>query len=298
MQILHQNATARTLAALRIAVFGVWFFVILFDPFPDLAHYPTGLFRPPGVLKILPHAAWNLLLTTSGLWTMKILLLAALAGAAVGLKFRATSVASAVLLVFHQGLARGFTYIYHEEIPLLYAAALLALFPCDDAISWRHGAPPVRDGRVYTAAMLSVAAMLSLCFCFAGVYRCVMGGLEIFTSDSLRIWVLRNASISSFSWAGVGPAMVASDTFNAWLKAGLVLVTLIEVLSPFALISKPFRRFYVPAMLFFLAINAILLNVNFWETALLLLVFVDESTAPALFRSCSRLCKHGRRADA
>jgi hypothetical protein len=277
MSLLHQHATASTLARLRIGVFGLWFFIILFDPFPDLAEYITDLFRPPGVLKLVPGPAWDLLFTPVGLWTVKGALLITLAGAAAGWRFRCCAVAATLLLIYQQGLVRGFTYMYHEEMPLLYAAALLVLFPADDALSFGRAAAPGRDPRVYAAGMLSVAAMLCMCFFFTGIHRCVAGGWAVFAGESLRTWVLRNAALSSYPWAGLGPALVSYDAVYAALRGGLILVTVLEVTAPFLLVSRTFRRIGVPGLLLFLVLNALLLNVVFWETALLLAVLVDRA---------------------
>ena len=40
-----------------------------------------------------------------------------------------------ILLTFYQGLIRGYGYINHGELPILYAAYVLAVFPSAHALS-------------------------------------------------------------------------------------------------------------------------------------------------------------------
>jgi len=52
-RLLFQHATARELGILRAAVFAIWFVIIAFTPFTNLALLPADIFEPLGIFRII-----------------------------------------------------------------------------------------------------------------------------------------------------------------------------------------------------------------------------------------------------
>src|SRR5437660_907963 len=100
-----------------------------------MADMPVDRIEPAGVLGLIPEAAWPWLWTSAALWTLKILLLIGLTLLVLGApRYHAMAVAICLLLTLYQGMPRSFGFLNHAQLALLYAAYVLAAFPCSDAL--------------------------------------------------------------------------------------------------------------------------------------------------------------------
>ncbi len=277
MKLLHQDATPRDLGLLRLWVFGIWICKIILDPLHRLAILPATIFDPPGPLRLIPARAWEYVLTPAFLTSFKVALLVSLLLVFLGLFTRTSAVISAILLVLHQGLTRGFGHINHAELCLLYAAIILALFPCGDALALFSRKADPRRPHLYSVPLVAIAAVISLTYFFIGTYRIVHGGLAIFTSDSLSYYIIEQTSRNSYySWEF--GRLLLDQPLPPWvLRLAFLIGTVNEVLAPLCLVSRRFRLVFLTLIVPFHVIIFFFMNILFLENLLMLIVFVDSS---------------------
>ncbi len=279
-QLLHGQANARSLAAFRIWVFGCWLVLTLFCPFTQLSRLPVEAFQPTGVLHNLPTAVWPWLLSTAGLWTIKLLLVATLLWSILGgAKARAAMIASVGLLLLVQSLLRGFSgHINHGELPLWFAALVLACSPSLDAFAWRpdhRRRAPARPRVHYAAPLQLIVVLFSLTYLFVGVVRLIDGGLPLLFSDSLQIWSIQAAYLPRYYTNDFGLLLYGWPQLGYLLTAGFIVVTIFEILSPLVLFSRRFRYAWLAVIIGFHVGTLLLMNIFFVHNLVLLVVMID-----------------------
>src|SRR5689334_21399479 len=100
--MLHQQVSARHLGLIRIAVFGAFFFYILFDHFADMAGISLALIHPAGVLRFFPDSIWPFMWTSTGIWALKIPILVGLGCLTLGTRgFHWIAAATLLLMAFY-----------------------------------------------------------------------------------------------------------------------------------------------------------------------------------------------------
>ncbi len=263
---------------LELYIFGIWFLSIMADPIHVLSKLPIEIFQPVGILHYLPSGARHFLAAEAFLWTLKILTLAALFLAVRGKRLWPAGAAASVLLTVYQGIVRGFGYINHDHLPLLFGVYLLTLFSFADERTRR------RDPEGFQAlepdldrlAWLSIPALMLICYSFLGAYRLVFGGTELFMSDALKQWIFRNVHrVAYFFWWDPTLLLAKQPWIYVWLKAGFPVATIVELLSPLCLFYGPARWVFLGVMLPFFFLNMIFMNIPFWQNFLVcLLVFM------------------------
>ena len=135
--MLHENVSPQTLGFARIAVYGAWLWHIFKDPLDKVVEVPLAYFSPIGVLRLVPEPLWQLIYTADFLSALKLAMLVGLALLVTGIgPFRVLAVFTCIMLTLYQGLVRGFGFINHGELSMLYAAYVLAAFPSADAFSF------------------------------------------------------------------------------------------------------------------------------------------------------------------
>jgi hypothetical protein len=95
----------------------------------------------------------------------------------------------------------------------------------------------------------------------------------LFSSDSLSQWLVRWNLRSADPESSLGLMVVRNPALAAMLKASFPLTTLLELSAPLALLYPRYRRIFVPAMLLVHLGIYFLMHINFWELALLYVVF-------------------------
>ena len=273
--LVHRNASARSLGLVRAWVFGIWAIALAFDPLSDLAMLPASSFSSSGLLRLVPDSAWHALLTAGALASVKWITIAFCFAAALGLKARPAAVLASIGLVLIQGLVRGFGHVNHGELALLYAAILLPLFPCADAFALRPETPRAENAPRYGIALAVLTAMLAFTYAFTGMNRVADGGFEIFSNGSLLRWVLEDSFLDPRPWSATVRAWAISPALKTFLAFALAPITLLEIAAPLALVSPRFRRFFVVAMLGFHAGVYVLMNILFWQNVLLFVLFLE-----------------------
>lgn len=275
--LLHENATARHLALLRMWVFGMWIGDLLKDPSSDLAQIPLAYYQPVGVLRGLPMSFWEAALSEPLLqiWWGALAVLLLLSG--VGVPFyRGVALVTCVLLTFYQGVIFGFTSVSHGPIAALYIAWILAVFPSADAFSLRRSPKPWPSNTVYQTAILTATILLLVTYMFVGVRRVVDGGTDIFLDGSILRFLARNSVGPDHLPQRLGLRVLEYPGLSTIFEVGFVIVTFFEIFSLLCLSSNWFRRSWLAVMLPFHVLSWPLLQLLFVHNILLICVLLID----------------------
>jgi len=280
MKLIHSDASETSLKFFTSLVFGVWFLMIAYDPLPALADFSAAALSFKGFpLRLLPGSLKPLLLSTSFLYAFKISLLVFLFCRLFAVFPKTTGLMSALLLTAHQGFVRGFGYINHAQLAILYCVYTIVL--ADIIAYFMAGKKEAyeKEGFNFNSVPI-IMAMLIFCFTysFIGVRRLIWGGMEVYLSDSIIKWILGNAH----QWGSESTRLLAQLVLEqAWLKNlirfGFPLVTLFETLAPLCLVSRRFRYCFIAVMLPFHIFSYLFMGLFFWQNMLLFVLFVDFS---------------------
>ena len=276
--MLHEKVSPQTLGFARIAVYGAWFWHVVKDPLDKVTEIPLEYFSPIGVLRLVPQPAWPLIYTAKSLLVLKLAMLTCLALLVLGVwPFRCIAIFTCILLTFYQGLIRGFGYINHGELPILYAAYVLAAFPSAHALSLGRGrvnnAPPI----LYKAPMVAAALLLCLTYTFVGARRLVEGGLEIFVNGTIVHMVALRSFEPGPSGTGYGHLVLAYPWLALMLQLGFPVVTIFELLSPLCLFYRWFRWAWILAISSFHVATGLFMQIWFTVNFLLIFVFLTDT---------------------
>ena len=275
--MIHALATPRSLGFVRAWVFGIWFFIVALDPFEDLAALPAAIFEPYGALRLISRAAWASMLTAPGLLGFKVVLVALLGLAAAGVRpYRPMAVAAAIGLTTHQALVRGYGFIQHRELGLLFAAYVLAIFPAADGFGrWRRAdeRAPRAD---CSAALTLMTLVLLLAYSATGVYRLAYAAPSIFVTNSLRYYVAYTSFRQNYYAFDFGQLVVASPLLSGVLNAGFVGVTMLEVVAPLCLFNSRLRWAWLAVMCPFHVATLFLMKIFFWQNLVLLVLLLGD----------------------
>jgi len=274
--VLHERVSPRTLGVARIWVFGLWVHRLVTEPFPEVAAMPLAVFEPIGVLRLLPTSLWPVFCTTPVLEALRAILLVGLGLVVLGVPgYRVLAPLVCVVVTFQQGLVRGFGYVSHGELGLLYAAWVLACFPAADALALRRPLARRADPVMYAAPMRIVAGVLAVIYAFIGIRRLAVGAPAIFVDGSILRWAALR-SLQGGVGEGFGDEMVAVPWLATLFVVGFPLVTVLEALAPLCLVSSRFRAVWLGVMLPFHLVTRAVLQIFFRYNVLLLpLFFVD-----------------------
>jgi hypothetical protein len=276
MGLLHENATARHLALLRMWVFGMWIGDLLKDPSSDLAQIPLAYYQPVGILQGLPISFWEAALSEPLLqiWWGALAVLLLLSAAGVP-GYRGVALVTCVLLTFYQGVIFGFTSVSHGPIAALYIAWILAVFPSADAFSLRRS-PKASSNHVYQAAILTATILLLVTYMFVGVRRVVDGGTDIFLDGSILRFLARNSVGPDHLPQRLGLRVLEYPGLSTMFEVGFVIVTFFEIFSLLCLSSNWFRRSWLAVMLPFHVLSWPLLQLLFVHNILLICVLLID----------------------
>lgn len=270
--LVHKNAGAAVLGFVRAAVALIWLIKILTDPFTYMAEFPTASFNPKGILNFVPLSFWELVLDQTWLIAFKGILLILLILFLVGIRpFPLVALATAVALTLHQEMARGFTHTSHQELPALMCVYVLAAFPSADAFSWPARRRQNALKGSYAAALVAMAILVVLPYSAIAAYRIAHSAPEVFTSNTMPHYVGLLAGLDVDVWQP-GLKLLEYPVLYPLLKVGFVLTSLLELLSPIALVSRRFRAVWVPGIIAFHLSTSALMHIFFWESVVLVLL--------------------------
>lgn len=270
---------AEHLAVLRIVVFSIWLILIATMDTSVYPLLPEGLSDARGVGNLL---GLPLLLQSPaivrGLW------IAAMIGCAfciLGLRpYGAMATITAVLVLYHDALMKSFgSYTNHAQVIPLLLVLILPLFPAADAFSASRSqrTSPARPW-LYRVPLLAAAAILCLSYSFIGARRLFLGGVGIYTDDSMLRWIVARTLEYGAHDLSVGLSVLDVQWLWPLLGAGLLITTVFEVLSPLALRPTRFRYFWLGVIALFHLSTLMLMDIFFWENLILLTVLFTPLT--------------------
>ncbi len=277
MKILHEDSSQVALNFVTILVYGIWFLQILLDPINLLSFLPISIFEPVGFLGAIPVSVRPLLINSFFLTGLKVAALISLALVILNILRNPASVLACAFVTIYQGIVFGFAgRIHHYDLVLLYSAYFLALFPYADKIV-------KRDRQLGTEVKCNlygiplVATLSTMCFTYTlvGVYRIVHGDIDVFTSDTLAYWAIRNSYLELNPTWSFNRYLSEYPFFEMILKLGFPIITIIEVLAPICLFWRWFRYAFLLIMIPFHFLSWIFFNIMFWENLVLYVLFFD-----------------------
>ncbi|MBL4843910.1 MAG: hypothetical protein JKY65_00170 [Planctomycetes bacterium] len=296
--MIHAAATARGLGFVRAWIFLLWLLHVVPDDPSRLAALPRRAFDAPGLLRIIPESAWDVLLTVPALLALKWILTLGLIACALGVRpWRWIAIPTVLLLTLHQGLARGFFYINHQELSALYAVYVLALFPLSGFSLFKRR-DPQPEGMNPTArlAMLLLAVLVLTPYCLIAAHRLTHNDLSFWGSGALPYWIAENSY--GPTWYGLTPVaevVLRQPLLVRALEFGFPIVTTAELLAPFCLVSAKFRRYWLVVMVGFHLSTIVLMDIFFWEVLLLFPVLLLDGEP--LLRLLDRVRNRGPGAE-
>lgn len=267
------QATPETLGRLRVGVFGIALVSMLLRFPAGLSELPPGVFQPPGLFALVPMPFWEWLLQDA-------VMIPAYAGLCLftGLSILGWPNHRGMLLctvlglwVFDAVLKGHGAYINHAQCVLLYVATLLALFPQSAECALVKPKEKPAGLESSQATVLLCAGILTVPYALLGIRR-LSAGPGIFLDNT----ILHEVARRSLEPSEFGFTFVYEVLSIGWvavlLKAGFLVITLLEAFAPLILISPKFRRVWVWTMIPFHLSTLFTMNIFFWENCLLILL--------------------------
>jgi hypothetical protein len=190
--------------------------------------------------------------------------------------FRCLAIFTCILLTFYQGLIRGFGYINHGELPMLYAAYVLAAFPSAHALSLRPGQVDRAHPVMYQAPMMAVGLLLAFTYTFVGARRLAEGGLEIFGNGTIIHMIALRSFEPGPSGTGYGYLVLEYPWLALMLQVGFPIVTIFELLSPLCLFYKRLRWAWILVIGAFHVATGLFMQIWFTANLVLIVVFLTD----------------------
>jgi predicted DCC family thiol-disulfide oxidoreductase YuxK len=290
-RLIHSDATPGALAIARVYVFGLWCVNAIHEPIVMRAELPSDLRIPLGFMHLAPGVILDWLATPGGAGVFQFVMVAACAAAAIGFATRISALLAVALVIVWQTLVRSYMgFANHAEAALMLAALVLAISPCDRALTiW----PRRRDDPGLPACQFPLVAILGLTcliYLFIGSYRLTHGGPKMIYSSALTEWILSLSLRYTDPASSLGLAWIANPVTNALGKTGFMLLTILEVLTPLCLMSWRFRAGWLPAMFAAHLGILLLMRIDFTLQVMCYLFFIDSRHwAPARSHATTRV---------
>lgn len=276
--ILHADASAHSVAMFRVGIFLLCAAEALFLSRQVVALPPDTL-SLFGFLEYLPSALINWVHTADGQYAGLAMAFVAAVAAALGIAPRLTMPLATVGFIFTQALPRALMgSSNHSQLPVMMAAILLSVGPSADALvlwSPRARSVPQRPPD-YQSTLLLIALVVCTSYTFIAAHRLAYGGWALFSSESMSQWMVLWNIGERHPEGTLGMQVVRSPWLAKAAQLSFPVLTLVELLAPFILVSRRFRYVFVSTMLAMHTSIYLLMNVSFSQLACLYVLFVDS----------------------
>jgi hypothetical protein len=277
---LHDTATAASLALARLLIAATWLGFLALEDSAVLTHFPIELFRPYGVFLLVPEAWWGVLITPVGITATKAVLVLLIVWMALGLPgARGVTVAAVGVGLLYLEYKKGFGGHWdHRELTLVYATGVLALTPAWDVMAARRSRAARLRG-AHRAGLLAISIVVILQYLYIGAARVFIGGPGVFMNGTLQNWIEnRNLRPQPFGF-DLG-LLVLGPEWSIPLDLLFLGGTLLELSAVAVLFLRPgpVKVLLVVGFAAFHLSILMLMNVNFVENVVLLLLFFDLAT--------------------
>jgi len=270
------SGSALTLGVTRSVVNGTFLIATLVTSFSALGQLPVTILRPTGLMKILPWNFYDRLLTPSGMFAFKSVLLLSLLLSTFGFLTSLSTKVSLLLVIFYEGLVRSFGHYNHDEMLAVYYLVVLAFVPCGDDFSLDHWLGRKRAGQssfIYGYPVLLMQILMAWVYFSSALVKIRVAGLKYLSADNLPVLAifhsLDNLHDTSFRLAFWLPQVRVVLPF----VVGLVLVW--ELFFPVAIVWRRARWWILGFGVLFHIATLFLMNIFFPYQLAMYLVFVD-----------------------
>jgi len=270
------SGSALTLGVSRSVVSGTFLIATLVTSFSALGQLPVTILRPTGLMKVLPWNFYDRLLTPSGMFAFKSVLLLSLLLSTFGLLTSFSTKVSLLLVIFYEGLVRSFGHYNHDEMLAVYYLVVLAFVPCGDDFSLDHWLGRKRAGQssfIYGYPILLMQSLMAWVYFSSALVKMRVAGLKYLSADNLPVLAifhsLDNLHDTGFRLAFWLPQVRVVLPF----VVGLVLVW--ELVFPVAIVWRRARWWILGFGVLFHIATLFLMNIFFPYQLAMYLVFVD-----------------------
>jgi len=270
------DGSALSLGVSRSIVHGTFLIATLVTSFSALAQLPITILRPTGLMKLLPWSFYDQLLTPSGMFVLKGVMLVSLLLSTIGLFTSVSTKVSLVLVVFYQGLVRSFGHFNHDEMLAVYLLVVLAFVPCGDAFSldhWTKRRFPNEPKLAYGYPVLLMQLLLTWVYFSSALVKLRVAGMKYLSPDNFPVLAifhsLDNLHDTSFRYAFWLPQV------RGLLPIVVVLVLLWELIFPLAVFWRRSRWWILGFGVVFHMATLFLMNIFFPYQLAMYLIFVD-----------------------
>ena len=270
------SGSALTLGVTRSVVSGTFLIATLVTSFSALGQLPVTILRPTGLMKVLPWNFYDRLLTPTGMFAFKSVLLLSLLLSTFGLLTSLSTKVSLLLVIFYEGLVRSFGHYNHDEMLAVYYLVVLAFVPCGDDFSLDHWLGRKRAGQssfIYGYPVLLMQSLMAWVYLSSALVKMRVAGLKYLSADNLPVLAifhsLDNLHDTGFRLAFWLPQVRAVLPF----VVGLVLVW--ELFFPVAIVWRRARWWILGFGVLFHIATLFLMNIFFPYQLAMYLVFVD-----------------------
>ncbi len=278
--MIHDTTTSRGAGFVRSWIFSIWVLYVAGNMTHAMAVFPRSQFQPVGLLRILPDSFYDVLLTSAGLRTLDLVLIAGLAACALGVRpWRLVAIPTVLLLTLQQGIPRGlFDYMNHNELSALYATYVFAMFPATGFSvfgSARTKAESSADDVTSRFLMVLATSVFVVPYSLIALRRLGWSDWSIWSSDLLPSYIAQYSFGDSWYGVGaVGQTVLGSPWILRALTISFPIVTVLELLAPLCLLHRRFRYVWVVVVAGFHISTLLLMDIFFWQSLMLLPVLL------------------------
>ena len=270
------SGSALTLGVTRSVVSGTFLIATLVTSFSALGQLPVTILRPTGLMKVLPWNFYDRLLTPTGMFAFKSVLLLSLLLSTFGLLTSFSTKVSLLLVIFYEGLVRSFGHYNHDEMLAVYYLVVLAFVPCGDDFSLDHWLGRKRAGQssfIYGYPVLLMQSLMAWVYFSSALVKMRVAGLKYLSADNLPVLAifhsLDNLHDTGFRLAFWLPQVRVVLPF----VVGVVLVW--ELVFPVAIVWRRARWWILGFGVLFHIATLFLMNIFFPYQLAMYLIFVD-----------------------
>ena len=268
--------SAFALGVVRSIVHGTFLISILFTSFSALGSLPVTILRPTGAMKFLPWSFYDALQTPSAMVTFKVVLVLSLLLSTAGFLTVVSTKTSLLLVVFYQGLLRGFGHFNHDEMLAVYYLAVLAFTPCGDEFSIDSRLKKTRAARpafAYAYPILLMQLLMAWSYFSSALIKLRVAGLKYLSPDNLPALAifhsLDNLHDTHFKLAFWLPQV------KAYLPFAVGFVLIWELLFPLAIFWRRWRWWMLGFGIVFHLATLFFMNIFFPHQLAMYLIFID-----------------------
>ena len=269
-------SSAFALGVVRSIVNGTFLISIVFTSFSALGSLPTTIVRPTGAMKLLPWSFYDQLLTPSSMVFLKTAMILSLLFSTAGFLTIISTKTSLLLVLFYQGLLRGFGHFNHDEMLAVYCLIVLAFTPCGEefsADSWLTRTRKERPFFAYAYPILLMQLLVAWTYFSSALIKLRVAGWKYLSVDNLPALAifhsLDNLHDTSFRLAFRLPEV------KAYLPFVVGFILLWELLFPLAIFWRRVRWWILGIGIIFHLSTLFVMNIFFPHHLAMYFIFVN-----------------------